>query len=1163
LGENQIGDEGMETLAMALKENTSVTYLDVTTNDISFVGAEALEETFLVNRSLTQIMLQGNDPGVVPPVEPLERNRVLRHHGQALLDRGIGLFVRVVEKHHHQQNHQHNPDNDSQSHHQHSQRYLEWTEELWKGTVLDEPIEWILIHRVLQVLRQVSSGISSSSSPSSNVPPWPLPTGKLLDCLRQQPHVVQHLLDYSTNAHGSNLLHVTVSAQSPVALDLCKFLVSDLGANIDRVKDAQGRSAREIGVHHSGSDKMQEWARCVGYFLHRYQVEGGSLQAAIPVYRTDKGMAHFARDAWKSRTDPTAEVMLFLVDDPVHFSNEVSCRLKVDPTVVPSGVDIPDKAQRFSQEYVVPLIRFHDELDDSGVRHKCLVFPLLERSLQGMIDLERVACCDMEHIRGIVAGVSKAIQHVHQADPLKSIIHCNVEPRNIIRENGTYKLMGFDLAVPEGGFIPANRAITNTCPPEVARWLVHLGSLKELSVAVADLKRQQVQLVETTPGDSKRLLEILKEVQLLRKKIAILELRDGSKHIAPLSDQNRRKQRLSIKSTQRAEQKVASDFDECKSQSSPPRHVEFELEALLPTPGNKQHPGEESAQGSCVGAVGPNERTEGSADETVRLTLDGKPPADDQATSLFTEKSERGEETTSSQISVGIATPPNSKDAAMHLIAHQTFDIWSLGVTLYKLFTGEDLFPTNHDGQIASLKDQIDLAMWHGLDTEQLSKILTRCEDATTIGRNRAKDLVSRCLHPDPSKRPQDIEEVLSHRFLVADEAEDDGQLLVAPLEFSFGIDEAPQTSMPLSFLILPCQLFISEHTGKLVAPAQAKDAIDKFCKMQELAVLQHLLTAKYKENDVETEDLIRECRNLDGKDAAERLLKYMQVSDTSVDYFIERLHDLNEFKNTPSTFMEHRLKEAFQDWWHAQSGRPAYFYLIDEFFFKPVVTTKYPIELGPRSSFLRDLIPLFCLRKTQISVLSACTYVLGRSISLPSRLNDWAVEELTNLNSGPTVADYQIQRQAVNKLGEFDAVDEKTETESLEKFASIEDVFGNVLESFFAEYDPEREFSGLQKVSERDGTSRWTSEDGSVAMERAKATPVTENISRRRQLEEALHEAQETLQRVGATAKRLVEERDALQKEKLLLIRSNKGLEDYIEKEMIAEAAAGCCTIL
>ncbi len=340
LGENQLGDDGMETISMALKENTSVTYLDLQTNNISFIGAEALDETFRLNRTLTHVILDGNDPGVVPPPEPLQRNRVLRHHGQSLLEHGPGLFVQVVE------------------HPKSGACHLEWTEEFWKGTRLDEPIEWELIHRVLQVLRHATGNIQTPSN--GNLPPWPLPTGKLLDCCKQQPSALVDLIDRSTNEKGSNLLHVAISAQSPLALDLCKFLVSDLGANIDRVKDAQGRSAREIGILHSGSERIQEWARCVGYFLHRYQVEGGSLQSATPVYRTEKGMAHFARDAWKSRSDPMAEVMLFFVVDPDQFTNEMSCRLKINPEIIPSGVDIPDKAQRFSDDFVVPLIRFHD-----------------------------------------------------------------------------------------------------------------------------------------------------------------------------------------------------------------------------------------------------------------------------------------------------------------------------------------------------------------------------------------------------------------------------------------------------------------------------------------------------------------------------------------------------------------------------------------------------------------------------------------------------------------------------------------------------------------------------------------------------------------------------------------------------------------------------------
>ena len=89
------------------------------------------------------------------------------------------------------------------------------------------------------------------------------------------------------------------------------------------------------------------------------------------------------------------------------------------------------------------------------------------------------------------------------------------------------------------------------------------------------------------------------------------------------------------------------------------------------------------------------------------------------------------------------------------LPAHPSFDIWSLGVTLYHVFCGETLFNANDEGNIDLEQREI---LYHWTD-EFKNKKLDKITDAL------AHNLLYRLLSKDSSKRP-DIPHILVHPFL-------------------------------------------------------------------------------------------------------------------------------------------------------------------------------------------------------------------------------------------------------------------------------------------------------------------------------------------------------------------------------------------------------------
>jgi serine/threonine protein kinase len=95
------------------------------------------------------------------------------------------------------------------------------------------------------------------------------------------------------------------------------------------------------------------------------------------------------------------------------------------------------------------------------------------------------------------------------------------------------------------------------------------------------------------------------------------------------------------------------------------------------------------------------------------------------------------------------------------VLADPSFDIWSLGMTLYCLAAGGHPFGCGSDGQIIDEKDLVVIANWN--DTFKWSKI-------ENIPDPQCRNLISQLLTKDPKKRPT-IESVLSHPFITGKQA--------------------------------------------------------------------------------------------------------------------------------------------------------------------------------------------------------------------------------------------------------------------------------------------------------------------------------------------------------------------------------------------------------
>jgi serine/threonine protein kinase len=101
---------------------------------------------------------------------------------------------------------------------------------------------------------------------------------------------------------------------------------------------------------------------------------------------------------------------------------------------------------------------------------------------------------------------------------------------------------------------------------------------------------------------------------------------------------------------------------------------------------------------------------------------------------------------------------------AAAIVAHPSFDSWSIGVVAQELLSGFKLFPTDQaDDRVIDRHSLLELVNWRTIDDLRLQQILPGCADEDV--RAAAQDFVAGCLQGGPAKRLT-MQQLLGHPFI-------------------------------------------------------------------------------------------------------------------------------------------------------------------------------------------------------------------------------------------------------------------------------------------------------------------------------------------------------------------------------------------------------------
>ena len=417
------------------------------------------------------------------------------------------------------------------------------------------------------------------------------------------------------------------------------------------------------------------------------------------------------------------------------------------------------------------------------------------------------------------------------------------------------------------------------------------------------------------------------------------------------------------------------------------------------------------------------------------------------------------------------------------LRASASLDMWSLGVMLYLLLTGENLVPVTRDDDFVSGAGMGYIFDWN--DEKRREKL-------SKINDSAANDLLSQLQSPDPAKRSDNsLQQLLNeHSFFNPKPGDSETQnkldtmlknqeemqrgqekqmaLLLVIKDLSLeskvellhtrealmkGIFEATEVNTPTTFIVLK----------EMLPDPPSKEEKKKLLQIAEdgsgVTVSGGLVSVTFTEEGV-------------GIGAAGKCKEYVEQLNVGIKW-IDRVKTigLNVTAGDVSKAFE-TIKAGLGD---LVTGETMYLYLIDELTGEPVRAEGfYPIEIKTPSEIVPKLLPLMHVGLRAMSIFNGAAGI-ARMVGYPvptlsKALTDGVRDSVDMLKKKSSVEDFDVVQEVVDK----ERAEKKSDSvrgRSLRDFVDFLNANDPGLKAKKSGH-----FAGLQRVPDpNSGTALWT----------------------------------------------------------------------------------------
>lgn len=235
------------------------------------------------------------------------------------------------------------------------------------------------------------------------------------------PNVTAYLVRHDLlSANGQWWHYICEHATTDELMEVIELVLAEGNPlELSERQDSSGRRAVDLAVPRARTAIISKL-----FFLGRYEIEKG-----VPVHQSETSVVVFARDHKEE-----AVVALKLCRDRDHFERELSAR---------STVQLDDKyAVAVLSTYQGEEIELQAAKYGYNERPYCLVLDRADRNLLDAILHEGFAGKDMEQVKYITRQLASALEHLHE----QGLVHGDLKPLNVVRVNGSWKLIDFDAA---------------------------------------------------------------------------------------------------------------------------------------------------------------------------------------------------------------------------------------------------------------------------------------------------------------------------------------------------------------------------------------------------------------------------------------------------------------------------------------------------------------------------------------------------------------------------------------------------------------------------------------------------------------------------------------------------------------------------------------------